>query len=310
MIEPSPTADATIPTFGGPTDVAIRAMWVADIPELASLRNGSGRVNMTIDSSGARLAVANLAPGASFAGTVEQIAGDQLRLVLDGDSGGCAAGAEGLYRWTQSVDGSLLTLTGLSDACVSRREALDRTWSRSLVGPTHRGAGIVDTMGTTFAVSLPDDTYKSRTLDDFIEIGSSTGLTLFVLKNPQGFVDACSTDEVRYPYTPGAAAFVAYFRQNDAFTVVEASPLTIDGHNAIHLVTKVKTDGARCPGTDLYAFTPKRATAISSAPTTASISSMWGPTRSCSWCRTSTSATALPVIDSIRIPYEVGRPSP
>ena len=49
---------------------------------------------------------------------------------------------------------------------------------------------------------------------------------------------AGSDEEVPRPYTPGAAAFVAYDGQNDAFTVVEATPLTIDGHDAIHLVPR------------------------------------------------------------------------
>ena len=59
-----------------------------------------------------------------------------------------------------SPDGLLLTLTPVIDPCISRGEALGRTWARSLVGTSTRGAGVVDTMVPTFAVTLPDDTYE------------------------------------------------------------------------------------------------------------------------------------------------------
>ena len=77
-----------------------------------------------------------------------------------------------------------------------------------------------------------------------------------VWKNPQGFTDPCSQAE-RYPYTAGADALVAYFRQNPGFNVIEATPLQIDGHHAVHLVTEAKTDYAGCPGQELLLFTPK-----------------------------------------------------
>ena len=77
-----------------------------------------------------------------------------------------------------------------------------------------------------------------------------------VWKNPQGFADPCAQPE-RYPYTPGADALVAYFRQNPAFDVIEATPLEIDGHHAIHLVTQAKADYAPCPGQELLLFTSK-----------------------------------------------------
>ena len=68
-----------------------------------------------------------------------------------------------------------------------------------------------------------------------------------VWKNPQGFTDPCSQAE-RYPYTAGADALVAYFRQNPAFDVIEATPLQIDGHHAVHLVTRGQDGLRRMPG--------------------------------------------------------------
>ena len=175
LVEIGPSASPSALASIGPTDVAIRGSWIANALPLPSLQNGAGPVSLSIDPAGDRLSVANFAPGAGFASTSEQISADQIRLVLDVDSGGCSAAVEGRYRWAMSPDGLLLTLTPVTDPCVSRGEALGRTWARSLVGTSMRGAGVVDTMVPTFAVTLPDDTYESRTLDDFIEIGGSRG---------------------------------------------------------------------------------------------------------------------------------------
>src|SRR4029079_5268311 len=78
-----------------------------------------------------------------------------------------------------------------------------------------------------------------------------------VFKNPQAFVDACSTDEERVPWQPGAAAFVEAFRNNDAFEVSEATPLKVDGHDALKVTISGKANYARCPDQELYESTPK-----------------------------------------------------
>ena len=301
-----PSASPSAAILSGPTDVAIRATWVANALPLPLLQNGAGPVSLTIDSAGGRLAVANFAPGAAFASAADEVATDMIHVVLDRDSGGCRAGAEGVYRLALDSDGMLLTLSMVSDACHSRGQALARTWARSLNGSSSRGAGIVDTMGTAFGVKLPDDTYEARTLDGFIEIGGSNGFSLMVFKNPQGFADSCSDQQVRYPYAPGAAAFVAYYRQNDAFTVVAATPITIDGHDAIHLVTKVNVVGARCPSAPLYALTPKDCNChffgsddslyLVDVGTDTFLFQLSPPTDT---------AAEMQIINSIRIPYEL-----
>jgi hypothetical protein len=51
------------------------------------------------------------------------------------------------------------------------------------------------------------------------------------IKNPQPFVDPCSTPEDRVPNQPGAQAFIDPFRGLDAFIVGERTTLTIDGHD-------------------------------------------------------------------------------
>jgi hypothetical protein len=245
------------PAVGDALDAALRASWIAVAKTNDVLGNGSGPVSFTVDAAGTAIAAGNFGPGLSFPSTVAAIAPDRFVVVLTVDVGGCHAFAQGVYRWSFSPDRSLLTLTAVSDDCAQRGAAFARTWARSLVGATTIGAGVVDTMDANFAITLPDDTYTARTLVDFIEIGGSNGYSLMVFKNPQPFVDACSTDEQRVPYVPGAAAFVASFRSNDAFTVSAATPLKIDGHDAIHVVIGGKSNYARCPGAALYEYTPK-----------------------------------------------------
>lgn len=253
---PSTAEEASPPAQTGVAD-ALRSRWVAFDEGSDILGTGSGPIDLTITASGTDLSVGNLGLVGSFASTVLEASGDQVRIALDRDrSGSCVAGAEGLYRWALSGDESQLSLTPVSDDCSDRQIALGRTWSRSLVGSTTSGAGVVDAFEPAFEIVLPDGSYGSRTLTDFIAIGSPDGHELMVWKNPQGFADPCAQPE-RYPYAAGADALVAYFRQNPAFNVIEATPLQIDGHHAVHLVTEAKSDYAACPGQELLLFTSK-----------------------------------------------------
>ena len=306
LAEIGPSASPSAPASIGPIDVTLRGSWVANALPLPSLRNGAGPVSLSIDPAGDRLSVANFAPGAGFASSTEQVAPGQVALVLDVDSAGCRAGVDGRYRWTLSPDELLLTLTPVTDPCVSRGEALGRTWARSLVGTSTRGAGVVDTMVPAFAVTLPDDTYESRNLDDFIELGGSKGTTtLLVFKNPQGFEDPCSTEEVRYPYTPGAAAFVEFYRQNPAYRVESETPIKLDGHDAIHFVVKIKSDGP-CPSSELYTWTPKAcACHFLGADDSIYLVDVGSDTFMFLLSPSPDQATETRVMDSIRIPYEI-----
>jgi hypothetical protein len=293
----------------GPATEDLRSRWLADVGSIPSIGNGSGPVTLTIDPTGSVLSLANLAPGASFASR-STVAGDVLKLELLNAGAGCAAGAQGEYHQTQSADRSRLTLEVITDACRSRSDALSRSWDRTLVGPTTVGAGLVDSMEPNFWIRLPDANYESRTLDDFIEVTDpSTGGGLVVMKNPQGFADSCNPNQVRYPYKPGASAFVDYFRQNQAFVVVSATPLTIDGHKAIHLVLAARVVGAPCPGADLYAYTPKACDChFFSGDDNLYLVDVDSDTFMFELPLASDPATDLPVIQSIRIPYTPGAP--
>jgi hypothetical protein len=318
LLQNRPTVVLPEPSRPAPSELAVlpagedmRARWLANVGSIPGIGNGSGPVTLTIDPTGGVLSIANLAPGASFVSRVTTI-GDRLHLQLISDGAGCIAGALGEYVQTQSNDGSQLTLALVADVCPTRSATVARTWDRTLVGSTTVGAGIVDAFDPPFAITLPNARYEARVLDDWIEIGDPvSGFSLMVFKNPQGFVDACSQDEVRYPYAPGAAAFVAYYRQNDAFTVVEATPLTIDGHSAIHLVTKVRVEGARCPGAELYALTPRACNCHFLGGDDSLYLVDVGPdTFLFQLSPTTDAATELPIINTIRIPYEPGAASP
>jgi hypothetical protein len=254
---PSITPTTPPAAVDGPLDDVLRANWLSIANENPVLENGSGPVTLSIGPSGADIIAANFGPGLDYPSTTTQLGLDELEVVLTRDSRDCGAGDRGVYRWALSADRSRLTLTALSDTCTKRAVVFGRVWVRSLVGPTTVGAGVVDVLDPDFAITLPDDAYATRTLDDFVEIASSDGVGLLVFKNPQPFADACSTAEERITYQPGADAFIEAFRANDAFEVGEAEELTIDGHRAVHVQIGGKPNVARCPGQDLYLYTPR-----------------------------------------------------
>ena len=251
------TASPTAEVATGPLDGLVRADWVAETTSLPGLSNGAGPVSLSISPDGSILSMDNFAPGASFLSHVDALGPDLVRVTLIGKSAGCSVDDVGTYRTQLSSDRSELTFSVVDDACANRAATLGRTWMRSLLHPTATGAGVIDSMDPAFFIALPDGTYEARTLDDFAEIGQPGGVNLLVFKDPQGFADPCSTAEERYPYTPGADAVVAFFRQNDAWTVEVAEPMEIDGHHAIHLVTRADPAYSRCPNQDLYMYTPK-----------------------------------------------------
>jgi hypothetical protein len=252
----APATPATSSANATPLATALRAKWLAAVPTIPAIGNGGGPVSLTIETAGTSAFVGNLTPGAAFGGTATAVGADQVRLVLERDSGGCAAGDEGTYRWTLSTDGSQLALVKLADACANRGNVFARTWVRSLTTATTNGAGVVDAFDPWFSIALPEKSYEPRQLDDFVEIGNPDGTDLLAWKNPQGFTDPCSQAE-RYPYTAGADALVGYFRQNPAFNIIENTPMTIDGRPAIHLVVEGKAGYTKCPGNELLTFTPK-----------------------------------------------------
>ena len=254
---PGPTASsAPTPAAVLTVNDGLRSTWVADAAANADLGTGGGPVYLTVSPTGGTVTSRNFGSAGSYASSLEVAGPDVLRVALDRATGTCAAGVEGTYRWALSADRSLLDVSVVSDPCAARATEFTRTWVRSLLEPTMAGAGVVDSMDPIFAITLPNDAYEARTLDDFVEINGSNGFSLMVMKDPQGFANACNQAD-RYPYAPGADALVAYFRQNDAFTVIESTPLTVDGHRAVHVVTEASSNYKPCPSQDLQMYTPK-----------------------------------------------------
>ena len=240
-------------------DDALRSTWITIANPNETLGNGGGPVSLEFGAAGNGVSVTNFGPGNGFASTVTPVASDELEFVLENDSGSCQAGDRGKYRWELSSDRSEMTLSGLAEECTRRAIVLQRRWARSLLGAPTIGAGVVDSMDPTFAVTLPDYDYETRTLDDFVEIATpdGDGFSLMVFKNPQPFVDPCSTQEERIPYVPGADAFIEHFRTTEAFTVGEVTELQIDGHRALHADVSGKDNYEGCPGQELYQYTPQ-----------------------------------------------------
>ena len=255
-VPPSASPAPSAPS-GGPLDDALRATWLAFASEDPVLQTGAGPVSLSVSPIGTGIDAANFGPGHGYASLASNIGPDLIEVALDRAAGDCAAGARGVYRSLLSDDRSQLTLTVVSEDCSSRGLVFARRWVRSLATPGSVGAGIVTTLEPNFTIALPDDTYESRTtLPDFIEIAGING-SLLVFKNPQLFVDSCSTAEERVPYQPGAAAFVEAFRNNDAFDLGKATELKVGGHGAIQVTVRAKANYARCPGQELYEYTPK-----------------------------------------------------
>ena len=254
---PSPVTSPPPAALGGPAPDTLRADWLATSNGHPMLGNAPGIVAMTVGPSGADISSSNFGGGHGYASTITQLAANDIELTQVADGDECAAGDRGTYRWSLSEDGAELTLFVLTEECQKRGIVFGRTWARSLAGATNIGTGVVDTMDPDFKISLPDEPFETRTLTDFIEIGTPSGFSLMAFKNPQPFVDACSTDEERVPYQPGAAAFIDAFRNNDAFNVGPETNLTVDGHPAVNVVIEGKADYARCPGQELYQYTPQ-----------------------------------------------------
>jgi hypothetical protein len=230
--------------------------WLSDQPARQSFEGEAGQRRLTLAfGSGGSVSVRTTA--FPFLPSTVTIAADVLSLtstapgsnvVSDGRTlAGCATGDVGQFRASTSPDGMLLTLVPIHDACVARPVVLGRTWARSLTADSLGGPGIVNAFEPRFAVTLPAGPFSAARTSDAVEITAADGsVSLLAWKDPQGFKDPCDSGAGRYEIAPGADAFVAYFRQNPAFTVVSTEELEVDGHRAVRLVIDARTDHP-CP---------------------------------------------------------------
>ncbi|OGO56698.1 MAG: hypothetical protein A2V85_07690 [Chloroflexi bacterium RBG_16_72_14] len=123
--------------------------WVAVKPDNLSFGTPSGPATMTLEVGATTRVRLSLAPVAVFESTATTVADHELQLVITSvtplggrgfESGtpvaidsvelaGCGLGDVGLYTWSISADGTLLTLASVGDACPSREAVLARTWN-------------------------------------------------------------------------------------------------------------------------------------------------------------------------------------
>jgi hypothetical protein len=162
--------------------------WVAKMPDNMSFGDPSGPKTMTLvvgPTTRVRLSCCNAVfPVAVFESSMTVVADHQVRLVItslrvpaSNESGnptadqvaidqlwlaGCKLGDVGLYTWSISADGALLTLASDGDACPSREAVLARTWNAheipfggwDAVKPDNLSFGSVSTAGETMTLSL------------------------------------------------------------------------------------------------------------------------------------------------------------
>jgi hypothetical protein len=264
-IAPTP-APATIPSPPAPSPTvaptpapeALRANWLADAAGQSILGDGTGLIRLVVSANGASAWM--LAPSGNEAGrsTVHSAAPDILELSLDRERPGCAAGAVGRYRWSVTDDRLHLTLEAIEDECAARAEAMGRTWTRTHVGASDGGTAVVPDVGPLFQVTLPAGSYTTRPMTDAQEIfDQPRDYILYAWKNPQGFASPCTMRD-RYPWEPGAQAFVDYIDQSDAFTNVRTEATTVGGYPAIHLQFESVDSYAPCPDAEwLMQLVPK-----------------------------------------------------
>ena len=183
--------------------------------------------------------------GTAATSTLRATGPSELTVSLDRDVTGCASGDLGRYRWSETSDHSMLTLTAIEDPCAPRRDALERTWTRSHMALGSGGTGVIDAFDPTVQITLPSGPWSAQSYPDVASL-SSPDLAVFAFRDPQGFTKPCtSTGGARREVAHGLDAFEAYIRDLPGYTV-NATDETVGGFPARHLdITTVPT--ADCP---------------------------------------------------------------
>ena len=107
-------------------------------------------------------------------------------------------------------------------------------------------------------MTLPAGSYTTRPLTDAQEIyDQARDYILYAWKNPQAFVDPCSTEE-RHEWKQGAAAFLDALKRNPALENFTTEETVIGGHPALHVQFNASTDHPRCsPDHAFYEWVPR-----------------------------------------------------
>ena len=128
----TPTALTTAPSSSitpGSQLTVLAGRWVGATPTSVTTPNPSAPAFVTF--SGDRVNLEHLSGGIvhDFNSRVTVTGVGQLRLTLTDQSGLCAGGDIGEYRWTLSPQATTLTVVAVNDACATRGESLAGTWT-------------------------------------------------------------------------------------------------------------------------------------------------------------------------------------
>jgi hypothetical protein len=151
---PTGSAQALIPE-------ALRTKWIAPSRDVVGLTPRAA-FRIIFGPSSFSFPTGSTSPGA-LASDASVIGPDRIRLVSLRTESGCQTGDAGIYSWTLSTTGSLLSLSGISDSCASRAAALPGDWTRiKCTDPSDDCYGV-----------LAAGTYQSQFIDPRIDPGAN-----------------------------------------------------------------------------------------------------------------------------------------
>jgi hypothetical protein len=246
---PTPEAIVTFDESPDAVSEGIRATWVAPMPagdELATLGLDGDTLRLVIGTDGTTAWLEGASARQVLPGRLDSTGLGDLDVQLELNAAGCRSGDVGRYRFDLGATQETLMLTATDDPCDARREALARTWTRSLVGTSYVPSGVVDIFDPAFHVTLADGFYAGRPMRDAIELtrGDNT-FTFLAFRNPQAFAGPCETE--RQPWQPGARAFVDALKAHPALTNFAEEAVEIGGYPAIRVTYDARTDLEPCP---------------------------------------------------------------
>jgi hypothetical protein len=274
---PSPSASSSsTEAVTGPVPSELQARWMGGHSDLVQAGAGSSvnldRASLTVSQSNSMTTV-KLSAAAAAVGPA------QLRLEATNVLGGCRLGDVGVYSWTLSQTGRVLTLAADRDDCAARQGAVEGSWW--LMGCRDSGTGCLG--------DLDAGTYKSQYIRPLLAPGArwqpkfggvtytvpdgwanwtdwpgELGLTtstdfaattpgnlepsalIVVLTNVAAESQAtpCSgVTETGVATTPGAVA--SWLQSVDGLDASTSTPITIDGHPGVYL--DLTMDPSRAP---------------------------------------------------------------
>ena len=254
----APSAPPAVASSGATAvDEVLRSRWTADADPIPALGVAGPRIGLMVHETGSSAwIIPSDSQSRAATSTLRSTGASELTVSLDRDVTGCASGDLGRYQWSETSDHLLLTLTAIEDPCAPRRDAMERTWTRSHMALGTGGAGVIDVFDPPVQITLPLASWSAQSYPDVAAL-SSPDLGVFAFRDPQGFTKPCtSTGGARRDVAHGLDAFEAYIRDLPGYTVT-ATDETVGGFPARHFdITTVPT--VDCPrGTPIVGIQAK-----------------------------------------------------